>query len=158
MSVHASPQQADPALYGWTGADVQPRDGGGDPRYTPRRLWDSDLALETLHLLSESGPLLAAGDLNEARDFDLVNGEQVGSWGQEYFQRLKEAGLHDVTFERWGEERPTRGTLQLDHVLHNDGTKGLLDGLPAPELDTAWSDQDHALSDHTPIWFRLRLP
>jgi hypothetical protein len=157
VSVHASPQEADPQRYGRPGPDVPARHGGDDLRYPAQRLWDSDLVLETVRGLGAAGPLLAAGDLNEARDFDLLQGRRVGSWGQEYFQRVDEAGLRDLTWDRWGEEKATRGGLQLDHVLHNDRAAALLDGPAAPELDAAWQGDCSGLSDHRPIWFSLRL-
>ncbi len=67
LSVHASPQEADPEKYGWRGDWPEPRHGGDDPRYVGQRLWDSDLLLESLHRLSGLGlPIIAAGDYNEA--------------------------------------------------------------------------------------------
>jgi hypothetical protein len=165
-SVHASPQRADPGAYGWTGQEVTSRHGGGDLRYAPNELWDSDLLLWTLRELNSwtkrqawgppHGALIAAGDLNEARDFDLgADGQRLGTWGDEYFARLRAAGLGSWLHDRWGEERPTHGRLQLDHVLASPGAMGWLDSERAPHLDRAWDSDTPGLGDHTPVWFAL---
>ncbi len=71
-SVHASPQPAAPDKYGWRGPLPSPRAGGGDPRYAASTLWDSDLLLASLRdFASDGSAVVAAGDLNEARAFDL---------------------------------------------------------------------------------------
>lgn len=156
-SVHASPNPADLERYPWPAEAVLPRDGGGDRRYAGGRLWDSDLLLRTLELLAQDAPLVAAGDFNEARDFDLVGGQRVGIWGQEYFLRASAAGLDSLPWRRWQEsERSTHEALQLDHVLHNRQAEPLLDGPAEPRLDPEWHAADHALSDHTALWFPIR--
>ena len=155
-SVHASPRQAQLDLYAWPAESVALRDGGGDVRYPSGRLWDSDLLLATLKILGDRGALIVAGDLNEARDFDFVEGSPVGTWGREYFERASQFGLTSHTWQRWQQtERPTHGTLQLDHVLHNERARPLLNG-PEPQLDPAWQIAGHELSDHTALWFPLR--
>lgn len=151
-SVHASPQLAEPVRYGWVGACPPPREGGSHSRYPPRRLWDADLLLETLRGLAGGGlPLLAAGDFNEARGFDADDG---GTWGAEYFERLEQHGLVDWTYDVWGGERPTRGKLQLDHVVVNKAGRSL-PSAQGVEIDAAWKDWPSHLSDHAPVWFRL---
>ena len=103
-SVHASPQKAEPERYGWQGEVPAPRDGGGDPRYSGRQLWDSDLVLATLGELARAGHgrLLAAGDFNESLDFDRGAGATAGTWGKEYFDRARAAGLVPWLHEHWG--------------------------------------------------------
>lgn len=155
-SVHASPKEADLERYPWPAEAVKPRHGGGDPRYPGSRLWDSDLALGTLKILAKDSALVAAGDFNEAKNFDFVDGRQVGTWGEEYFERVKKAGLNSYTSERWQQmERPTHEDLQLDHVFHSEQAGALMTG-PEPQLDPAWEAAGHELSDHTALWFPIR--
>ena len=159
-SVHASPQKAEPEKYGWQGDVPEPRGGGGDRRYTGGQLWDSDLVLTTLSELARvsNGRLLAAGDFNESLDFDLGAGETPGTWGKEYFDRARAAGLVPWLHEQWGGERPSHKDLQLDHVLVTEAALPILSSDPAPELDEAWIADEHGLSDHTPIWVALSEP
>jgi endonuclease/exonuclease/phosphatase family metal-dependent hydrolase len=135
-----------------------PRSGGDDPRYRGNRLWDSDLLLSTLAVLSEKAPLLAAGDFNEARDFDLdESGQRIGTWGREYFQRMSDKPLRAWLHDQWGEERPTHGKLQLDHVVISPAAAGLLDAAQKPHLDPMWRDLSSSSlrGDHVPIWFAI---
>lgn len=157
-SVHASPNEAEPSKYGWDGPDVTPRDGGGDPRYPGQRLWDSDLLLCTLASLADRSCVLAAGDFNEARNFDLDDsGQRIGTWGQEYFQRVSENKLTSWLYDQWREERPTHAKLQLDHLLISAAATDLLDGTRQPHLDSAWTapPKPGRRGDHAPIWFAL---
>jgi hypothetical protein len=155
-SVHASPNPAEPERYGWPGVPPEPRDGGGDPRHAPKRLWDSDLLLESLVALAEAGdrPLLAGGDLNEALDYDLdPSGTRIGTWGQEYFERMRSNGLVPWLTDALGGEIPTRGRWQLDHLLLSRAADGLLATEPIPYLDATWQAADEsARSDHAPVW------
>lgn len=110
VSVHASPTRVrDDDLAEWEGDVPEPR--------PPSRgqLWDADLVAATLTRVADQHSVLAAGDLNESRLYD----EHVGRpWAAEYFARLRDAGLFDATYGRWGDrERPTRGEFQDDHVL-----------------------------------------
>lgn len=162
VSVHASPQPAEPDRYGWQGRRPTPRHGGGDPRYPPARLWDSDLVLATLHDLADQGrvPVLAAGDYNEAlaHDLDPHTGKRLGSWGQEYLARAEQYGLQDWLGDVWGEERGTRAGLQLDRVLISGPARPLLRRTPSPFVDPAWpgtGSSSFGLSDHAPVWFAL---
>jgi hypothetical protein len=157
-SVHASPAIAQPATYGWVGEVPLPRDGGGDPRWTPRTLWDSDCVAASLIAMSQNYPLLAAGDFNEARD-DVYVGDNgpCGTWGAEYFDRLEHAGLLDVSLIEGREELRTRGGLQLDHVLVSETAQPTL-AVGSPRLDPAWSEPGHErLSDHTALWFDINI-
>ena len=161
-SVHASPQPADPGKYGWQGQLPSPRVGGDDRRYAASTLWDSDLLLASLRDLAAGGSaVVAAGDFNEARAFDLdPAGERLGSWGDEYFRRVAEYQLKDWLMDRWHEERPTRAHLQLDRVITNDAGERLLPGAPEPFVDPAWTVAGTfpaELSDHAPVWFPLQL-
>jgi hypothetical protein len=155
-SVHASPNRAEPDRDGWPRKVPlpTPRDPGLDRRWPPG-LWDSDLLLLTIRdLHSELGlPVLAAGDFNEALAYDPVG----GTWGREYFTRAKDYGLRSWLHERWGGEIPTRGALQLDHVLISRDVVSLLSLDADPELDPAWADPEDArrLSDHAPVWLPL---
>lgn len=157
-SVHASPAIAKPAEYGWVGDQPLPRDGGGDPRWTPHTLWDSDLVAASLVEMSRAYPVVAAGDFNEARD-DVFR-DQAGSrgtWGTAYFDRLRAAGLVDVSLIEDRELLLTRGGLQLDHVLVSERAQAdLLVG--SPRLDEAWNQPGReTLSDHTALWFDITI-
>lgn len=72
VSMHASPKPV-PAgqLDRWPWTLPQPR--VGQPGRRGLTLHYSDLIVEMLRLLADDGPLLAAGDLNEARAWDDVN-------------------------------------------------------------------------------------
>jgi len=156
-SVHASPSYAEPDVYGWPASADVPirRHGGADPRWPNDRHWDSDYLLVTLRDLGSALrlPLVAAGDLNEA----LKDDPPEGTWAKEYFQSAKKLGLRAWLHEVWSEEMPTRGGLQLDHVLVSGGGETLLQDDPPPSVDTAWStpDAQYTLSDHAAIWFAL---
>jgi hypothetical protein len=157
-SVHASPAIANPLLYGWAeSAEVPRRHGGGDPRWTGGTLWDADYLAASLREMSTATPLLVAGDFNEARDdvyFDSSGAS--GSWGQEYFNSLESADLVEVSLRDGREAFPTRGRLQLDHIL---ATASLVDRLELGNvrLDKEWDNPGHSLSDHSALWFDLRV-
>lgn len=135
VSVHASPtilRQEDLERWRWT----LPRRRRGSTSEPP--LWDSDFVLSTLGALVQTGAsVLAAGDLNEARAWDLHRG---GHWGEDWFAFAEELGLHDVTFRAWGEERPTHASYQDDHVL---ATADLLPSVRDVRVGPA-SGSDHA--------------
>jgi len=167
VSVHASPSPAEPQRYGWPGELPEPR-SGNDARWPNGRLWDSDLVLATLtHLAHPDGgtkaaSVFAAGDFNEARNDDLdPKGKHRGTWGREYFERVADAGFVDWTYASWdGREVPTRGGLQLDHVLAA-GPATLLRPQPgsARVLVPVLSAEGHfvsgspgSFSDHESVW------
>lgn len=69
--------------------------------------------------------------------------------------------LKDSLIDRWHEERPTRGHLQLDRVITNGAGERLFPLTPEPFVDPAWSASGTppaALSDHAPVWFPMDLP
>jgi endonuclease/exonuclease/phosphatase family metal-dependent hydrolase len=136
----------------------EPRHGGDDRRYAGDRLWDSDLLLATLvELGSGDLPLLPAGDLNEAVGLDVEPSTgSRGTWGQEYFDRVRRGGLTEHVSDAWGGERATRGGLQLDRVLVNERGRMLL-GPAQPVLDAVWDEPgaDERLSDHRAVWVPL---
>lgn len=163
VSLHATPNQADLLTYGWPSDLISPptpRSGGADTRWTPNRLWDSDTVLATLLHLQRSGPVIAAGDFNESRldDVDL-HGSPIVGWGSQYFQFAHDAGLVEFSLDPQHREIPTRGGLQLDHLL---ASQTLLDDAgwhPGAYVDTAWSEADPAdLSDHAALWVPLPVP
>ncbi len=157
-SVHASPSPADPDAYGWTGADPQARHGGDDPRYVGGRTWDSDYLLSTLGEMARVAPVIAAGDFNESRADDIdESGHHRCTWGEEFFARAEEEyGLTDCVQRACGAELPTRGRLQLDHVLASGRAAQLISDDPQPYVDPAWSrPSGQPLSDHAALWFHL---
>jgi hypothetical protein len=159
VSLHASPNPAEPENYRWPpdAGFPEARLGGTDPRWPSQQLWDSDLVLRTVaDLHGKLGlPVLAAGDLNESLDDD----PEGGTWAQEYFESAKRQGLVPWLHERWASERATRGVLQLDHVLVSRDALPLLSRTGEPEVDQGWADAEAALtqSDHAPVWFALEL-
>jgi endonuclease/exonuclease/phosphatase family metal-dependent hydrolase len=156
-SVHASPSLAEPDAYGWTGARPTPRHGGGDSRFVGDRAWDADYLLSTLATMARETPVLAAGDFNESRtdDFDEATHRRRGTWGKEYFDRAEDVGFTDCVLRACGEERPTRGRLQLDHVLASGRAAQLVIKDPKPQVDGTWSASAQRLSDHAALWFNL---
>lgn len=158
VSVHASPNYADPVTYSWPGELPAPRSGGGDPRYVPERLWDSDLVLATLGLMAQSGrPLIAAGDFNESLVDDVdEQGQSRGTWGSEYFARATDLGLLNPQTARGDTEMPTRGGLQLDHFLFSESLAGAIKAPCDLSLDSAWSPAAD-LSDHVALWLRAQF-
>jgi len=159
VSAHASPQRADLSTYPWPDDRVPvpaARHGGGDPRWPADRLWDSDMVLATIsHMQEVLGPVIVGGDFNESRRDDLINGNVSHGWGHEYFDRAESLGLADVSLAASGAELPTRGGLQLDHVLVSSGLLLGADG-PDPYLDPMWATSDpDDLSDHVALWVPL---
>jgi endonuclease/exonuclease/phosphatase family metal-dependent hydrolase len=159
VSVHASPHPAEPERYQWPWMPhgLTPRDRGNDRRY-PVGLWDSDFVLKTLELMAaDERPVLAAGDFNESRLHDTDDtGADLGTWGAEYFQRVAAAGYTEPLHRAWGGERPTRGRLQLDHVLTSQTANTVVPVAPPGELDSAWATSPaDKLSDHRAVWFPI---
>jgi hypothetical protein len=78
-------------------------------------LWDADFVLQSLaNEVARGQSLLAAGDLNESRLWDLTH---PGNWGADFFARVEEVGLVDVSRAKLAAELPTRGEYQIDYVL-----------------------------------------
>lgn len=149
VSVHASPQLATSEhLSLWP--ELPSRRTG--PTGRPNALRYSDLALHALSQFANE-PLLAAGDFNESRHYDAPLGAQ-------FFEKVTEAQLIDVTFAHWLEERqtrfhPTDPALQVDHVLATQEISRLVTS--PPSIDPAWSTPERRSerSDHAPVWFTL---
>lgn len=156
VSVHASPKHAEPAKYGWPGELPEARHGGGDARYAPKRLWDSDLVLQTLAGMAASGrTFIAAGDFNESLNDDLdAEGVRRGTWGREYFDRMSALGLSEIQMAAGLPELATYGSLQLDHFVWGLADERPIPFAPVVELDLAWSSAS-SLSDHVPLWLHL---
>ena len=104
------------------------------------------LRLATLRDLADAcrHQLLAAGDFNEARGWDVLHPGET--WGAEYFKAVGAAGLVDCLHRVWPDEEPTRGEYQLDHVF---ATTDVASKVKDP-LILASSGSDHA-----PIAFTL---
>jgi hypothetical protein len=156
LSVHASPTAATSVdLARWVGPLPPTRDGGTGRRARPTLCY-SDLVLEAMVRLADEAPVLAAGDMNEARAWDDDPRHAGHTWGREFFERVALSGLVDVTYDLWHEERRTRfhpsdPHLQLDRVLASPSVAANID---TAELDPGWSTPDLlAQSDHAPIWF-----
>lgn len=165
MSVHASPSRAERHQDRWPSAVPSPvqRRGVSDPGVVGG-LWDADAVLATLVHQARQGPVLAAGDLNEALGWD--NQHPGETWGEEFFQALRAGGLASPLHDLWGTpEVPERATrmaegqpgLQLDHVVTTEAEAGWI---REPELDPDWagagSPDDR--SDHIPVWFEISAP
>ena len=87
--------------------------------------------------------MLAAGDFNEARHWDLSH---PGAWGADYFAAVKANGFIDCLDELWPDEQPTHGELQLDHVLASQ-----------PDLVTSATILENTPSDHRLVEFKIRI-
>ncbi len=144
VSVHASPQRvSDDWARSWITC------GRELPVGRPScGLWDADLVLATIaELCTRHRFVIAAGDWNEARGWDLTH---HGHSGREFFERVEDAGLVDVTYEQWGRtERSTRDGLQLDRVF---ATRAVAErirdaAVTAVEIVSA--------SDHHPVEFTI---
>lgn len=140
-SVHASPTALKAvSLERW--------DACGLLRPEPRtglELWDSDLVLASMRSLAERGPLIVAGDWNEARYWDSGHG---GIAGKEFFEGVEAAGFVDCAFREWKAEKPTHGTYQLDHVFASKNVADQVKVHSAP---------GEKISDHAPIAFEVLL-
>jgi len=143
LSVHASPTALTAAdRASWERIESLPaaREGGGPDANT---LWDADLVHETLAGLKPR--VLAAGDWNEARAWDDLHPGQT--WGLEFFERMKEAGLVDVPHRDWEGERVTREPYQLDHVF---ASSDIAKRVHSPEVVYS---PERIPADHKPIEF-----
>jgi endonuclease/exonuclease/phosphatase family metal-dependent hydrolase len=148
VSVHGSPSRLlESDLARWEGPHPEPRVGGGRNANT---LWDADYVLDTLARLQAGGySLLACGDLNEARGWDVEH--EGETWGSEYFQLVERKGLVDCLYQHWYEERPTRGDYQIDHTFASPNVASLV---ASPEVIPTYARVSDP-SDHKPITFTL---
>lgn len=139
VSAHASPTRLTAThIDQWpVDSPLGRRDYRDGPIY-----WDSDYVLATLGLLAARGPVLAAGDFNEARSWDIRHG---GDWGQDWFANVTKLGLIDVTYSLWGEERPTSRGYQIDHVIATPNIAGLI--REASLVSSPGSDHDAICCD-----------
>lgn len=139
VSLHARPARYDGDLQ----ADELPL-----PRSCEAGPWWSDVAATGLAALASRGPVLCAGDFNECLEWDP---DHVGhSCGAEFFDRLEDSGLVDLTTRDWPSERATRQApaYQVDRVLADAGTATQVQVRDeAPAFD--------GLSDHASLWFAL---
>lgn len=139
VSLHARPARYDGELQ----ADQLPQS-----RSCEAGPWWSDLASAGLVALAARGPVLCAGDLNECLAWDADHaGHRCGA---EFFDRLEEGGLVDLTTRDWPSERATRQApaYQVDRVLADAGTAARVRVRDeAPAFD--------GLSDHAPVGFEL---
>jgi len=159
VSMHASPNPVPlDELSGWPWRAPTPRSGGPFVRHSGRHFY-SDMVLEALRVLALDGPVLAAGDLNEARGLDSVHAP--ATWGEEFFgEVLPRTGLLDVTFGLWGREKrtqfhPTKRGYQVDVVL---ATPAVAAAVRSAGIDPAWVDPGPDLThqaDHAPLWFTV---
>jgi endonuclease/exonuclease/phosphatase family metal-dependent hydrolase len=151
FSVHASPSRlrSDDESR-WAGSPPPARSGGGRDA---GRLWDADYVLATLADHARHGPVLAAGDLNEARRWDLTHPGET--WGSEYFEAVAAADLVDCLHLLWGEEIATRGDYQIDHVLASRSLAVHI--IEAKVLDHRLDESQHTPSDHRPVEFVIAV-
>ena len=158
VSVHASPRVVDEhnlEIWDSLAARPRPRVGAGAGAGAGR-LFDADMVLATLAECALQGSVLAAGDFNEARDWD---DSHPGEWGRDFFERARKHRLQSPLFELWGEERTTRfnprgRSYQLDHLL---ATREVAALVTEAWVDDRWDDAEsrHGRSDHAPVWFAL---
>ncbi|MCW2672987.1 MAG: endonuclease/exonuclease/phosphatase family protein [Frankiales bacterium] len=163
MSVHASPRPTTDEYLAHhpDRTRLLPR-VGNDAKFGGM-LFDSDVVLDTV---GQHAPVVACGDLNEARGWDELPGKEGQTWGTEFFGstadggRVGEHGLLDVPLSDDGREVVTRRkeghpALQLDHILVS---KDLRANVRNAHVDPAWTAANGevvGLADHAPLWFEL---
>jgi hypothetical protein len=140
MSVHASPNEVSEQ---WRTEWCQ--DGRVLPDEYRGALWDSDLVVETVRANAKRHPLLACGDWNEARNWDL---NHSGESGKAFFGRLKSLGLKDACCETGADAPATHGELCLDHVVASE---------PVAAAITFGRviDREEWPADHRPVEFTI---
>lgn len=154
LSVHASPAViTDRYWTDWKASNLEPPIGRGTD--VP---WDSDALLATVRWVASTGPVLVAGDWNEARDWDDTRPHSAT--GTEFFTRAEQEDLlRDVTYRAWKKEVPThrignKDSLQLDHIFVTPGiAKHLHVDSPAQALGP-WGASDHRSISFTIKWRR----
>jgi hypothetical protein len=148
MSVHASPSRL---TAGWEREWLKVASDLPAGRSCGR--WDADLVLESVKRVrgaAEAGGVIAAGDWNEARGWDV---RHPGGGGVEFFERVQAAGFDDVCCHHGDEGDPTHGDaeqgLHLDHVFVSDSipvaVKVEKDAMPRRD----WP------ADHRPVEFTI---
>ena len=151
MSVHASPNRVSEE-WETTWRKHGPWPVAGRPSCG---LWDSDLVLRSVEIVAASGvPVVAAGDWNEARAWDL---DHAGTAGEEFFAKVRDAGLTDCCcpadrgVEGAGDGWPTHGKLCIDHVV------ATVTVAPHVAVRTPLTPQVAGPSDHRPVEFTIAV-
>jgi hypothetical protein len=150
MSVHASPNRVSEAwAKNWKDCDQDLPDGRPSCG-----LWDADLVLRSVELTAASGvPVIAAGDWNEARDWDR---DHPGEAGAEFFAKVGAAGLTDRCCPAGRDGAPThRGPdgreLCIDHVFTTATA-------PHVEVRPPAEPVVFGPADHRPVEFTIGTP
>lgn len=155
VSVHASPSPLTAEHIASGTALIrgaQQRIGGRTGQW-----WDADFVLGTLaDLVSDGHHVLAAGDYNECRRWDETH--PGTTWGQQYFENVRQAGLTSVTSAHWTRERQTYlgsdAGYQLDHVLASADVAPLIDDVTLQSWEP--NDVESGTSpDHAWIGFSI---
>ena len=148
MSVHASPKRVSEE-WETTWRKHGPWPVAGRPSCG---LWDSDLVLRSVEIVAASGmPVVAAGDWNEARAWDL---DHAGTAGEEFFAKVRDAGLTDCCCPGEEDGPPThqvsgeRG-LHIDHVLATASVS------PHVHVTALPTEFEAGPSDHRPVEFTI---
>jgi endonuclease/exonuclease/phosphatase family metal-dependent hydrolase len=149
MSVHASPNRvSEEWAEQWRGCHQELPEGRPSCG-----LWDSDLVLRSLEIVAVPGvPVIAAGDWNEARAWDL---DHPGTAGKEFFAKVRDAGLTDCCcpadrgVEGAGDGWPTHGKLCIDHVV------ATVTVAPHVAVRTPTTPQVAGPSDHRAVEFTI---
>ena len=143
MSVHASPTRVSEE---W--AATWKRVGGVMPPQYRGALWDSDLVVESIGRVADKGKVIAAGDYNEARNWDV---NHAGNAGAGFFGCVAERGLVDACCTGGFDAVATRGEeghggLRLDHVFTS---RSLVGRVVVTGLGSS------APADHRPVEFTI---
>lgn len=151
ISAHASPNRVTTDDLSVWGKDLPVARTG--PTDRPNALRYSDMVLYAIGTCASAGPVLAAGDFNESRNYQQPLGAQ-------FFDRAQQMGLIDVTYSRWEVEKtthfdPRHPELQVDHVFASPSIDRLI--VDQPWLDPLWINPSRHVerSDHAPVWFKL---
>lgn len=108
----------------------------------------------TMHAIAAGRRFVFGGDLNAARNIDVVYG---GRWYQRYFSDLEQRGFHDCHWALHGREiqsfwgRQARHEYQCDHLFTDTETARLVQSCAIVSSPTI-----HDLSDHAPMVLELR--
>jgi endonuclease/exonuclease/phosphatase family metal-dependent hydrolase len=139
MSVHASPKRVSADWQQqWIACGVDLPTGRTCGR------WDADLLLETVRIAaSDVGGVIAAGDWNEAREWDSTH---PNDGGVEFFNNVKPEELVDVCCPGDKDGAPTRGDLRIDHVFASPSVSEVI------EVTGLCADRP---ADHHPVEFTI---
>lgn len=140
MSVHASPNALSEQ---WRQQWTQPGRTLPDEYRGP--LWDSDLVLETVRVHAVGRRVLACGDWNEARRWDV---DHAGGTGAAFFRRLATLDLIDICCPDERDAPRTHDKLCLDHII---GSPGVADRIAVGQV----VDEHEWPADHRPVEFTI---